>query len=161
MNHADGFVHRVEQIDRGAVRLHGGEQQTALIRDNSIGGLDGVAAPESVHPGIGMGDGAHNVRMPLEGGDDVPLGQAKVAEHLAVAAVPILRVAEPAAVPLRGEDGFHKPRRVKRFYIIIVHFVSLRAELYAHNITLNGQKIYISGLEIGFRQCYTLLLHQG
>ena len=73
----------------------------------------------------------------------------------------LLGVAEPAAVPLRGEDDFHKPRRVKRFYIIIVHFVSLRVELYAHNITLNGQKIYIPGLEIGFRQCYTLLLHQG
>ena len=26
-------------------------------------------------------------------------------------------------------------------------------------ITLNGQKIYIPGLEIGIRQCYTLLLH--
>ena len=108
-----------------------------------------------------MGDGTDDIRMPLEGGDDVPLGQAKVAEHLAVAAVPILRVAEPAAVPLRGEDGFHKPRRVKRFYIIIVHSVFLRVHSYAHNITLNGQKIYIPGLEIGFRQCYTLLLHRG
>lgn len=28
-------------------------------------------------------------------------------------------------------------------------------------ITLNGQKIYIPGLEIGIRQCYTLLLHRG
>ena len=63
-----------------------------------------------------MGDGTDDIRMPLEGGDDVLFRQAKVAEHLAVAAMSLLGVAEPAAVPLEVKTVSEAPSRQTLLY---------------------------------------------